>query len=138
MWVAIYGVLICPLCIFVPSVIQFLQGWFIITNYNFKQTFPPIIWIFTEGDEIKSMLSFKIFSTLRLFFSHLQSTYTEKISITEMTHALCWKFKKKSVVKDSFQIFRSDFLWEWRLIYVTYESIALYLEFCRNYSDDNN
>ena len=94
MWVAIYGVLICPLCIFVPSVIQFLQGWFIITNYNFKQTFPPIIWIFTEGDEIKSMLSFKIFSTLRLFFSHLQSTYTEKISITEMTHALCWKFKK--------------------------------------------
>ena len=30
-----------------------------------KQTFPPIIWIFTEGDEIKSRLTFKIFSTLR-------------------------------------------------------------------------
>ena len=29
-----------------------------------KQTFPPIIWIFTEGDEIKSRLPFKIFSTL--------------------------------------------------------------------------
>ena len=29
-----------------------------------KQTFLPIIWIFTEGDEIKSRLPFKIFSTL--------------------------------------------------------------------------
>ena len=83
MWVAIYGVLICPLCIFVPSVIQFLQRWFIITNYYFKQTFLPIIWIFTEGYKVKSMLPFKIFSTLRLFFSHL--AYTEEIAITVMT-----------------------------------------------------
>ena len=32
-----------------------------------KQTFPPIIWIFTEGegDGIESRLPFKIFSTLR-------------------------------------------------------------------------
>ena len=31
-----------------------------------KQTFPPIIWIFTEdeGDGIESRLPFKIFSTL--------------------------------------------------------------------------
>ena len=29
-----------------------------------KQTFPPIIWIFTEGDWIESRLPFKIFSTL--------------------------------------------------------------------------
>ena len=29
-----------------------------------KQTFPPIIWIFTEGDEIESRLPFKIFFTL--------------------------------------------------------------------------
>ena len=29
-----------------------------------KQTFPPIIWICTEGDGIKSRLHFKIFSTL--------------------------------------------------------------------------
>ena len=43
-----------------------------------KQTFPPIIWIFTEGegDEIESRLPFKIFSTLRWrnlldFLSHL-------------------------------------------------------------------
>ena len=29
-----------------------------------KQTFPPIFWIFTEGDEIESRLcTFKIFST---------------------------------------------------------------------------
>ena len=33
---------------------------------HFKQTFPTIIWIFTEGegDEIESSLLFKIFSTL--------------------------------------------------------------------------
>ena len=35
---------------------------------RFKQTLPPIIWIFTEGegDEIKSRLPFKIFSTLMM------------------------------------------------------------------------
>ena len=38
---------------------------------HLKQTFPPIIWIFTEGegDGIKSRLFFKIFSTLQIFFS---------------------------------------------------------------------
>ena len=35
---------------------------------HIKQTFPPIIWIFTEGegDGIKSRLPFKIFSTLKI------------------------------------------------------------------------
>ena len=34
-----------------------------------KQTFPPIIWIFTEGegDEIQSRLPFEIFPTLKVF-----------------------------------------------------------------------
>ena len=42
---------------------------------HLKQTFPPIIWIFTkgEGDGIESRLSFKIFSTL--IFQH---TYSKK------------------------------------------------------------
>ena len=31
---------------------------------HLKQTFPPIIQIFNEGDEIESKLPFKIFSTL--------------------------------------------------------------------------
>ena len=31
---------------------------------HLKETFPPIIGIFTEGDGIKSRLPFKIFSTL--------------------------------------------------------------------------
>ena len=31
---------------------------------HLKQTFPPIIWIFTEGDGIKSRLPFEILSTL--------------------------------------------------------------------------
>ena len=35
---------------------------------HLKQTFPPIIWIFTEveGDGIESKLPFKIFSTLQM------------------------------------------------------------------------
>ena len=31
---------------------------------HLSQTFPPIIWIFTEGDGIESSLPFRIFSTL--------------------------------------------------------------------------
>ena len=40
-----------------------------------KQTFPPIIWILTEGegDEIQSRLPFKIFSTLLDGMSSLQN-----------------------------------------------------------------
>ena len=29
--------------------------------------FPPLIWIFTEGEEIESKLPFKIFSTLQIW-----------------------------------------------------------------------
>ena len=45
-----------------------------------KQIFPPIIWIFTEGegDEIESRLPFKIFSTLleitRLYLTSRKQT----------------------------------------------------------------
>ena len=31
---------------------------------HLKQTFPPMVWIFIEGEEIESRLPFKIFSTL--------------------------------------------------------------------------
>ena len=42
---------------------------------HLKQTFQPIIWIFTEGegDEIESKLPFKIFSTLVIVLSNLKS-----------------------------------------------------------------
>ena len=33
--------------------------------FHLKQTFLPIIWIFTEGDVIESRLPFKVFSTLK-------------------------------------------------------------------------
>ena len=41
---------------------------------HLKQTFPPMIWIFTEGegDGIESRLAFKIFSTLWLYFLQLR------------------------------------------------------------------
>ena len=47
---------------------------------HLKQTFPPIIWIFTEGDGdgIESRLPFKIFSTLPQIKQHLNS---EQLSI---------------------------------------------------------
>ena len=35
---------------------------------HLKETFPPIIWIFTEGDRIKIRLLFKVFSTLTNIF----------------------------------------------------------------------
>ena len=43
---------------------------------HFKQTFPPIIWIFTEGegDKIESRLPFKIFSTLHYLARAVIST----------------------------------------------------------------
>ena len=34
---------------------------------HFEETFPPIIWIFSEGDEVKFNLPFKIFLTLWFF-----------------------------------------------------------------------
>ena len=36
----------------------------IVLSLNLKQTLPPTIWIFTEGDGIESRLPFKTFSTL--------------------------------------------------------------------------
>ena len=40
-----------------------------VSTLHLKQTFPPIIWIFNEGegDGIESRLPFKIFSTLNLW-----------------------------------------------------------------------
>ena len=44
-------------------------------HLHLKQTFPPIIWIYTEGegDRIKSKLPFKTFSTLH--FKQIQPKY---------------------------------------------------------------
>ena len=36
---------------------------------HLKQTFLPIIWIFNEGDEFKSMQPYNIFSTLKFIYS---------------------------------------------------------------------
>ena len=73
---------------------------------HLKQTFPPILWIFTEGeaDGIESRLPFKIFSTLKC---HLRKTFhastvIKKISIFNvpvlrpMTHILLTYFRSYS------------------------------------------
>ena len=40
---------------------------------HLKQTFPPIIWIFTEGDGIESRLPFRIFHTLYLIWLQVEN-----------------------------------------------------------------
>ena len=53
--------------------------------FHLKQTFPPLIWIFTEdeGDEIESRLPFKIFSTLThtVFFKWATKAKLFQVSI---------------------------------------------------------
>ena len=41
--------------------------------WRLKQTLPPIIWIFTEDDEMESSLPFKICSSLNMIGWHLSS-----------------------------------------------------------------
>ena len=57
-----------------------------------KQTFPPMIWIFTEaeGDEIESSLPFKIFSTLKhngleLFLKEYSIIFKSLIKMSKLT-----------------------------------------------------
>ena len=51
---------------------------------HLKQTFPPVIWIFTEGegDGIKSRLPFKIISTLASEFSPWPAAISQKTLMT--------------------------------------------------------
>ena len=55
---------------------------------HLKQTFPPIIWIFTEGegDGIESRLPFKIFSTLRWQFIRLIRKMHEQSSKEKLSN----------------------------------------------------
>ena len=83
----------------------------IVLPLHHKQTFPPIIWIFTEveGDGIKSRLSFKIFSTLTtiarvkntcpltLSSSFLRAYKTFTASVTCIVYPL-WSFINTSMI----------------------------------------
>ena len=53
----------------------------IVLPLHLKQAFPPIIWIFTEGegDGSKSRLPFKIFSTLKTIFAINDLKYQNNI-----------------------------------------------------------
>ena len=48
--------------------------------FVFKQGFPPIVWIFIEGDGIKSRLPFKIFSTVTMSKLMASTIETDEIS----------------------------------------------------------
>ena len=58
---------------------------------HLKQTFPPLIWIFTEveGDGIESKLPFKIFSTLNwMYLGKEEITCALKFSIWKAMQAV--------------------------------------------------
>ena len=71
---------------------------------HLKQTFPPIIWIFTEGegDGIESRQSFEIFSTLYFSFDHFLEAMTEifrlfleELKTPEYPSEISWPLKIK-------------------------------------------
>ena len=61
---------------------------------HLKQTFPPIIWIFTEGesDGIKSRLPFKFFSSLLLYFMNISSFAFNFFNLGDFVVDLKWDF----------------------------------------------
>ena len=60
---------------------------------HLKQTFPPKIWIFTEGDGIESRLSFKIFSTL------IKEVWNSRISIYDLNQPV-WESNKPTALEN--------------------------------------
>ena len=61
---------------------------------NHKETLPPIIWIFTEGEGIKSRLPFKTFSTLTTVSTHSWSGRRRSIGTIHFEH--CWMVRWRS------------------------------------------
>ena len=65
-----------------------------VLSIHLKETFPPIIWIFTEGVGIESRLPFKIFSTLQIeiqnSWKHVMSTYLVELGIYHRHRASIW------------------------------------------------
>ena len=59
---------------------------------HLKQTFPPMIWIFTEGegDGIKSRLPFKIFSTLKIW-TRYKSNLIPDCALTKIWRKLIFR-----------------------------------------------
>ena len=62
--------------------------------FYLKQTFPPLIWMFTEGegDGIKSRLPFKIFSTLREKSIKTKKKMFARIAIRLLCIKVCYNF----------------------------------------------
>ena len=76
---------------------------------HLKQTFPQIIWIFTEGDGIESSLPFKIFSTLILIVRQPRAKTTIKLSkpFKQIFPPIIWIFTEGDGIESSllFNIF---------------------------------
>ena len=84
---------------------------------HLKQTFPPIIWIFTEGDGIKFRLPFKIFSTLFLTYT-INEIMPVSIALSRWIFYISW-------IKSSLHCFL--FLWSQYIV------ICMYYLFLSNY-----
>ena len=79
-WVMSTNFLFSKVCWQMPSNVLLL---------HLKQTFPPIIWIFTEGDGIKSRLAFKIFSTLLEIYNFVPRLNVNSINVSGMCSVTC-------------------------------------------------
>ena len=64
---------------------------------HLKQTFPRIIWIFTEGegDGIKFRLPFKIFSTLKIKITYCSSSFASSAALRAFSSFIVLAFPSK-------------------------------------------
>ena len=95
---------------------------------HLKQTFPPIIWIFTEGegDGMESRLPFKIFSTLNNFLMLI--ILTQKFAFL---HMMNYYFCSPPKLLTKWQVPSATFLWY--VFKSIYHVLSTYLSFRKYY-----
>ena len=111
---------------------------------HLKQTFPPIIWIFTEGegDGIESRLLFKIFSTLTattktlnlyhieciltyLIFNKLEKMFVTFANILKWPKVFIWKKKWSNTCYRKQTALYRCYLLNWLVVKFIYNSAHL-------------
>ena len=95
---------------------------------HLKQTFPPIIWVFTEGegDGMESRLPFKIFSTLNNFLMLI--ILTQKFAFL---HMMNYYFCSPPKLLTKWQVPSATFLWY--VFKSIYHVLSTYLSFRKYY-----
>ena len=99
-----------------------------VSPLHLKQTFPPIIWVFTEGegDGMESRLPFKIFSTLNNFLMAI--ILTQKFAFL---HMMNYYFCSPPKLLTKWQVPSATFLWY--VFKSIYHVLSTYLSFRKYY-----